>query len=86
MMMRWENEYLRIGGNRCNRSISYQIGFHWMIIEGYLHQSNTKSILSRITDPIHPKLHSRPLNCVNEGRSIHSSFHSISLRIVNVFL
>jgi len=23
-----------------------------MIIEGYLHQSNTKSVLSRITDPI----------------------------------
>ena len=27
-----------------------------------------------------------PLNTVNEGRSIHSSTHSISIRIVNVFL
>ena len=85
-MRKWENAYLRIGGNRCNGSSIYWIWFQWMIIEGYLHQSNTKSILSRITDPIHPKLHSRPLNCVNEGRSIHSSTYSISLRIVNVFL
>ena len=57
-----------------------------MIIEGYLHQSNTTSILSRITDPIFSKLAASPLNSVNEGRSIHPSAYSISLRIVNVFL
>ena len=86
MIRKWENAYLRIGGNRCTRSSLHQSRFHWMIIEGYLHQSNAKSILSRITEPIYLKLKSFPLNCVNEGRSIHSSTHSISLRIVNVFL
>ena len=86
MMRKWENGYLRIGGNRWNRSNLHWSGFHWMIIEGYLHQSNTKSILSRITEPIFAKLFQSPLNSVNEGRSIHSSTHSISLRIVNVFL
>ena len=82
--MRWENEYLRIGGNRCTRSNSHRIGFHWMITEGYLLRSITKWLLSRITEPILQKL-LFPLNEVNEGRSIHSSFHSFSLRIVNVF-
>ena len=85
VMRKWENGYLRIGGNRCSWSSYYRSWFQWMIIEGYLHQSNTKSILSRITEPIHPKLQSCPLNSVNEGRSIHTSTHSISLRIVNVF-
>ena len=84
MMRKWENEYLRIGWNRCNRS--NRRWFHWMIIERYLHQSNTKSILSRITDPIYLKLKLPPQNSVNEGRSIYSSTHSIPLRIVNVFL
>ena len=56
MMRKWENGYLRIGGNRCNGSSNHRIGFHWMIIEGYLHQSNNKSILSRITEPIYLKL------------------------------
>ena len=86
MMRKGENMYLRIGGNRSSRSSNHRIGFHWMIIEGYLNQSNTKYILSRITEPIHLKLCSSPLKLVNEGRSIHSSTHSISLRIVNVFL
>ena len=86
MMMRWENEYLRIEGNRSSRSNHYQIGFHWMILEGYLYQSITKWILSRITEPIAQKLTPSPLKLVNEGRSIHSSFHSFSLRIVSVFL
>ena len=85
MIRKGENGYLRIGGNRCSWSSNHRSWFHWMIIEGYLHQSNTKSILSRITEPIFSKL-SSPLNCVNEGRSIHSSAYSISLRIVNVFL
>ena len=44
-----------------------------MLIEGYLYQSYTKSILSRITEPIRMKLKSYPLNSVNEGRSIHTS-------------
>ena len=56
-----------------------------MIIEGYLVQSITKWLLSRITEPIHMKLPSSPLKYVSEGRSVHSSFHLISLRIVNVF-
>ena len=86
MMRKWESEYLWVGGNRCSRSMHNRSGFHWMLIEGYLHQSNTKSILSRITDPIFLKFLSSPLNSVNEGRSIHSSSHSFSLRIVNVFL
>ena len=86
MMRKWENGYLRIGGNRCSGSNQYRSRFLWMTVEGYLHQSNNKSILSRITEPIRPKFQSLPLNSVNEGRSIHSSLHSISLRIVNVFL
>ena len=86
MMRKWENAYLRIGGNRCIWSSNHRSRFHWMIIEGYLHQSNTKSILSRITEPTYLKLLLLPLNSVNEGRSIHSSAYSISLRIVNVFL
>ena len=57
-----------------------------MIIEGYLVLSITKSLLSRITEPIAEKVPPLPLKEVNEGRSIHSSIHSISLRIVNVFL
>ena len=85
-MRKWENGYLRIGWNRCTWSCTHRSRFHRMIIEGYLHQSNTKSILSRITEPIRLKLKSFPLNSVNEGRSIHSSTHSISLRIANVFL
>ena len=58
MIMRWENEYLRIGGNRCRWSSHYHkgIGSHQMIIEGYLVQSTTKWLLSRITEPIYPKL------------------------------
>ena len=86
MMRKWENEYLRIGGNRCSRSSNHRSWFHQMIIEGYLNQSNAKSILSRITEPILWKLYKSPLNSVNEERSIHSSAHSISLRIVNVLL
>ena len=86
MMRKWENEYLRIGGNRCSRSSNHRSWFHRMIIEGYLHQSNAKSILSRITEPILWKLYKSPLNSVNEERSVHSSTHSISLRIVNVLL
>ena len=86
MMRKWENGYLRIGGNRCIWSSNHRSRFHQMIIEGYLHQSNTTSILSRITDPIYLKLQKYPLNSVNEGRSIHPSVYSISLRIVNVFL
>ena len=83
MMRNRENAYLRIGGNRCIGS-KHRIGYHQMIIEGYLHLPNTKSILSRITEPIYWKP-PYPLNSVNEGRSIHSSTHSNSLRIVNVF-
>ena len=52
MMRKWENGYLWVGGNRSGRSCNHRSWFHQMIIEGYLHQSNTKSILSRITDPI----------------------------------
>ena len=72
MMMRWENEYLRIGGNRCTRSSNYRIGFHLMIIEGYLVRSITKWLLSRITEPICSKIQLYPLKLVNEGRSVHS--------------
>ena len=86
MMRKWENGYLWIGGNRSRRSSHNWSRFHQTITEGYLHLSNTKSILSRVTVPIFPKLLCPPLNCVNEGRSIHSSAYSISLRIVNVFL
>ena len=56
MMRKWENAYLMIGGNRCSRSTNHRSRFHQTIIEWYLHQSNTKSILSRITDPIFLKL------------------------------
>ena len=83
-MRKWENEYLMIAGNRCSGSTNYRSWFHLYLIDGYLHQSNTKSILSRITEPIYMKLLCSPLNSVNEGRSIRSSTHSISLRIVNV--
>ena len=86
MMMKWENEYSMVQGNRCSRSIDNRNGFHLMIIEGYLVQSITKSLLSRITEPIAQKLYQSPLKLVNEGRSIHSSIRSISLLIVNVFL
>ena len=86
MIRKRENEYLRIGGNRWSRSSDHRSWFHQMIIEGYLHQSNIKSILSRITEPIFSKLYQSPLNYVNEGRSILSSTHSISLRIVIVLL
>ena len=64
--------YLWIEGNKSCRSSHYRSWFHRMIIEGYLHQSNTKSILSRITDPIFSKFSLSPLNSVNEERSIHS--------------
>ena len=86
MMRKWENEYLRIGGNRSSGSRNHRIGFHCMTIEGYLIQSITKWLLSRITEPIYQKLKLSPLKVVSEGRSIHSSTYSISLRIVNVFL
>ena len=86
MMRKRENGYLRIGGNRCTGSNLYRSRFYKTIIEGYLHQSNTKSILSRITEPIYLKLCLSPLNSINEGRSVHSLAYSISLRIVNVFL
>ena len=49
-MMKWENEYLRIGRSRCRGSSLYLIRFHLISIEGYLVQSITKSLLSRITD------------------------------------
>ena len=52
MMRKWENGYLRVGGNRWTGSTNHRSWFHWMINEGCLHQSNTKSILSRITEPI----------------------------------
>ena len=83
---KWENGYLRIGVNRCSGSSNHRIGYHQMIIEGYLHQPNTISILSKNTEPIYLKLLLLPLKSVNEGRSIHPSTYSISLRIVNVFL
>ena len=86
MIRKWENEYLETEWNRCSRSNLYRSWFHQMIIEGCLHQSITKTLLSRITEPIVKKLPSIPLNSVNDGRSIRSSAHSISLRIVNVFL
>ena len=86
MMTIWENGYLRIGGNRRRRNIDPWIGFHWMTVEGYLLESIPKWILSRITKPIHWKLKSFPFNSVNEGRSVHSSFHSLPLFIVRVFL
>ena len=78
------NEYLRIGVNVCNRSCIYPKRFH-CLIEGYLHQSNTIPILSRVTDPMYAHIHHPPPKSVNDGRSIQSSTHSISLRIVNVF-
>ena len=52
MMRKWENGYLRIGGNRCTRSWENRSRFHQMITEGYLHQSNTKSLLSRIIERV----------------------------------
>ena len=54
MMRKWENGYLRIGGNRCSWSSDHRSRYPW-IIEGYLHQPNIKSILSKITDPIFSK-------------------------------
>ena len=86
MMTRWENEYLKIGGNRCSGSYLYGIGYHLQITEEYLVQSMIKAILSRITEPNNLKSSPSPLKEVNEGRSIHSLTHSISLRIVSVFL
>ena len=86
VIMRWENDYLRTGGNRWSRNSHHRIRFHWMIAEEYLVQSVTKWLLSRITEPNNLKSSPSPLKNVNEGRSIHSSFHSISLRIVSVFL
>ena len=85
-MMRWERVYLRIGGNGCRRRIHHRNQFHQMIIEGCLHQSIANAILLRITEPICLKLNPFPLKQVNEGRSVHSYTHSISLFIVNVFL
>ena len=70
----------------CTRSSHHRSGYHQMLVEGYLHLSITKSILSKITEPIYLKLYHPPLNIINEGRSIHSSAHLILLRIVNVFL
>ena len=84
-MMKWENEYLRIGGNRCNRN-SHWIWFHWMIIEGYLVLSITKWPLSRITESTFLRMNEVPMNLLSKGRSIDSSFHSIPLLIVIVFL
>ena len=42
MMTRGENEYLKIGVNRCSGSYLYGIGYHLQITEGYLHDSITK--------------------------------------------
>ena len=56
MMRKWENEYLKTQWYRCIWSSHYRSWFHQMINEGYLHQSNTKSILSKITEPIAMKL------------------------------
>ena len=52
MMRKYDIMYLKIGGKRCTGSRTNGIRFHWMAVEEYLHQSNAKSILSRITDPI----------------------------------
>ena len=87
MMRREKKDYLKIEGNRCTRSTNnHRIQFHRRLIEGYLFQSIHKSSLSRITEPIHLKFHSSPLNEVSEGRSDRSSIQSIALFIVNVFL
>ena len=86
MMIMNENTYLRTDRKRCWRNSNHRNGFHLMITEGYLHDSTAKSVLSRITEAMTWKLYLSPLKEVNEGRSIHLSFQSDSLRIVSVFL
>ena len=91
-VIRWENGYLKTGGNGWSGNRPYQIQFHWVTIEGYLHQLITKWILSRITEPIAKMFSSVPLNSVNEGRSMNSqlkrrwysslSLYSCSCRVV----
>ena len=68
-----QNDYYRIQQNRCSRSSYYRSWFHWMLIEGYLHQSASKSILSSVIVPMFWKLYWLPTKDVSEGRSIHSS-------------
>ena len=56
------------------------------MIEGYLLHSNTNIVLSSVTDPMYAHVHIEPWKYDNLCRSIHSSSHLFSLRIVNVFL
>ena len=86
MMTIREYDYSCIESNRCTGSFWTRTGFHLITAVRYLHRSIIKSILSRVIVPIFWKLYCPPRKDVNEGRSTHSSTHSISLRIVNVFL
>ena len=53
MIMKWENDYSRIGLNRCIGSCHHSRSrVHWLSVELCLHQSITQSILSRVTVPI----------------------------------
>ena len=71
MMMRGDNTYLKIGGNRYTESSPHRVEFHWIVIEGCLVQRITKSVLSRITEPIQSKFSPSPLKVVNDGRSTY---------------
>ena len=68
-----QNDYYSIQQNRCIGSCSYRIQLRWMCSESHLHQSTSKSILSRVIVPIFWKLYRPPLKDVSEGRSIHLS-------------
>ena len=68
-----QSDYYRIQPNRCIGSCSYRNWLRWMCSESHLHQSTSKSILSRLIVPMFWKLYCPPLKDVSEGRSIHSS-------------
>lgn len=76
-------EQSRSSRSGCSTSLPRR-RFHQLRVEGCLHSTIAKSIPPRITDPINWKLSAFPMKEVNEGRSVHSSFHAISLRIVSV--
>ena len=73
-----ENDYYRIQPNRCIGSCCCRNWFRWMCSESHLHQSTSKSILSRVIVPMFWKLYCPPLKDVNEGRSIYSSFRYLT--------
>ena len=86
MIMKWENDYLRIEWNRCKRSNDHWNGFHWMSTEGYLHQSITKltTIQSHWTDIL--EVVSISFYTSQWGKIYSFINLSNPLRIVNEFL